>query len=171
MIIDLTEIEGAVQPFEFTIPLEKLELDHPTARLTGDARIKGDVARHAAQIEVNGSIDADAEVDCTRCLKPISSPLAIEFSVSFVAPEHFSSDKEHEVQVDDLDTDVLESDRIDVGAIAREQILLNLPEQVFCQADCKGLCPKCGADRNLIDCKCDETETDPRWAALKDFRF
>jgi len=171
MIIDLIEIDGATQPFEFTIPAEKLELDHPGARLTSDAHIKGNVTRHAAQIEVSGSIDAAAEIECTRCLKPISSPLAIEFAVSFVTPENFSSDKEHEVQADDLDTDVLESDRIDVGQIAREQILLNLPEQVFCQAECKGLCPKCGADRNLIDCNCEERESDPRWAALKDFRF
>jgi uncharacterized protein len=52
----------------------------------------------------------------------------------------------------------------------REQILLNLPEQVFCKEDCKGLCQKCGANRNLIDCKCDSDETDPRWAALKNLK-
>ena len=59
---------------------------------------------------------------------------------------------------------------LDLKEIIREQILLNLPEQVFCTPDCKGLCPKCGANRNLIDCNCNETEIDPRWAALKNLR-
>ncbi|MGH7783338.1 MAG: DUF177 domain-containing protein, partial [Candidatus Binatia bacterium] len=50
--------------------------------------------------------------------------------------------------------------------VVREQILLDLPDQVFCTENCRGLCPKCGANRNLIDCKCEEDNVDPRWAAL-----
>jgi uncharacterized protein len=66
-----------------------------------------------------------------------------------------------------LDVAVYEGDKIDLGELVREQIILNQPEQVFCREDCKGLCEKCGANRNLIDCKCEEKEIDPRWAALK----
>jgi uncharacterized protein len=44
---------------------------------------------------------------------------------------------------------------------------LNLPEQVFCREDCRGLCAKCGANRNATDCGCEEKEIDPRWAGLK----
>ena len=105
-----------------------------------------------------------------RCLEPVSHDLAIDFDVNFVTPENFASDKEREVSPEDLDTDVLDSDRIELTTLIREQILLNLPEQLFCRPDCKGLCLKCGANRNLIDCNCDLNETDPRWAALKDFR-
>ncbi|HEX8637491.1 MAG TPA: DUF177 domain-containing protein, partial [Pyrinomonadaceae bacterium] len=65
------------------------------------------------------------------------------------------------------DIAVLDNNKIDVAEIVREQILLNLPEPVYCRDDCKGLCPQCGANRNLIDCKCEEKEIDPRWAALK----
>jgi uncharacterized protein len=69
-----------------------------------------------------------------------------------------------------LEIAILESNNIDVAELVREQILLNLPEQVFCAEDCKGLCPQCGANRNLIDCKCEEKEIDPRWAALKNLK-
>jgi uncharacterized protein len=93
--------------------------------------------------------------------------LTIDFAASFVAPENFAADKEREVSAEDLDVDVLESDQLDLNQLVREQIVLNFPEQVFCEPDCKGLCPKCGANRNLIDCNCDLEETDPRWAALK----
>jgi uncharacterized protein len=170
MIVDLTTIEGSVKPFEFDLGPQDLELDQPGVKFLGPVHASGTVARTAAQVEVKGKVSGSAEIECTRCLEPVRQDLNFEFQSNFVAPEHFSSDKENEVAGEDLDTDVLESDRIDVNDVVREQIILNLPEQLFCKEDCKGLCPKCGANRNLIDCKCDHDEVDPRWAALKDFR-
>jgi len=170
MIVDLTAIEGAPLPFELTVPRSDIDIAEENVRLTSDLRTTGRMVKHAAQIDVDGRIEGTAEIDCRRCLSPIARELAVEFLVSFVTPEHFAADKEREVSAEDLDTDVLDDDRLDLREVVREQILLNLPEQVFCKPDCKGLCPKCGADRNLIDCKCDEEEIDPRWAALKDFR-
>jgi uncharacterized protein len=170
MIVDLTSIEGSSLPFELTVPRSEIDLEETNITLTTDLRTVGNIVKHAAQIDVSGRIDGTAEIDCTRCLGPISQPLAIEFAVSFVAPEHFAAEKEREVSAEDLDTDILEGERLDLKETVREQVLLNLPEQMLCKLDCKGLCPKCGADRNLIDCKCDKEEIDPRWDALKDFR-
>ena len=171
MIVDLTAIEGSSLPFEFTMTPAEIDVDESTLRLTSNVTAAGNVVKHSAQTDVSGSIQGEAEVDCTRCLKPISQKLSIDFSVSFIRSGDFPADKEREVSPDDLDTDVLADEQLDLKEVVREQILLNLPGQVFCKADCKGLCPKCGADRNLIDCKCNEEEIDPRWAALKDFRY
>lgn len=170
MIVDLTAIEGASQAFDLTISADEIGVEEANVRLKGDLHASGMVVKHSAQVDVSGLIEGDAEVECTRCLKPIEHKLAIDFAVSFVTPEDFAADKEREVSPEDLATDVLDSERVDIKDVVREQILLELPEQVFCKPDCKGLCPQCGADRNLIDCKCDEREIDPRWAALKDFR-
>lgn len=170
MIIDLTQIEGSSRPFEFTISPDDLGLDESNVNFAGDILAAGDVQKQTAQVTVSGRVTADAEIDCTRCLQPVQHRLAIDFAVSFVTPEHFATDREREVAADDLDTDVLGSDTLDLKDVIREQILLNLPAQLFCRPDCKGLCPECGADRNLIDCDCDLDRTDPRWAALKDFR-
>ena len=171
MIVDLTEIEGSSLPFQVTVSPADLRLEEEAGlRFTKDISASGAVERHSAQIDVKGHIAAPVEIDCTRCLNPVSKDLAIDFSVSYVTPENFAVDKEREVLADDLDTDVLDSDRLDLKEVVREQILLNLPEQVFCQPDCKGICPVCGVDRNLTDCKCDLEGTDPRWAALKDLR-
>lgn len=170
MIIEVTEIEGASRPFDLTIEPDDIALEHSNFRLTEPIRMAGEATRRAAQIEIKGDIAGAAEVDCTRCLQAIKRPLEVNFDIGFVEAENFTSEKDHEVQVDDLDTDILDSNSIDLKDIAREQILLNMPEQIFCRPDCRGLCPQCGADRNLIDCKCDETETDPRWDALKNLR-
>jgi len=170
MIVELADIEGTTRPFDFELALDVLDLEDSDLKLKGDVHATGEIERTSAEVVVKGSITGDAEIECSRCLKPLERNLKIEFQANFVTPEHFSVDKENEVPVSDLDTDVLEGDRIDIKDIVREQILLNVPEQVFCEPDCKGLCPKCGANRNLIDCKCDLNETDPRWAALKNLR-
>lgn len=167
MIIGLAELEGSPRPIDFIVAAGELDPEDVNLRLHGDVTVAGDIRREAGQIKVSGTITAPAEIDCTRCLEPIRKDLAIHFSVGFVAPENFAADKEREVSADDLDIDILDGDRIDLKELVREQILLNLPEQVLCKPDCKGLCPKCGANRNLIDCKCNLDEVDPRWAALR----
>ena len=170
MIVELADIEGSSGRFDFDFTPETLDLGDSDFTLKSDVHAEGEIEKTSAEVIVTGSITGEGEIECGRCLKPVEQKLNIEFRTSYVAPEHFAADKENEVSVADLDTDVLESDRIEVKDIVREQILLNISEQVFCDPDCKGLCPKCGANRNLIDCKCDLNETDPRWAALKDFR-
>jgi uncharacterized protein len=38
----------------------------------------------------------------------------------------------------------------------------------LCSHDCKGICPKCGIDRNADSCHCDLAERDPRFDKLKE---
>jgi uncharacterized protein len=170
MIIDLINLEGSSHPFEFSIPADEIDLGTENVRLLSDVSAVGTVTKHIVQTDVEGTIRADAEIDCTRCLNPVAAPLDITFDVSFVTEDNFTAEKETALDADDLETDVFGGDKLDLKELVREQVLLDLPGQLFCREDCKGLCQKCGANRNLIDCKCEETETDPRWAALKDFR-
>ena len=170
MIVELSDIEGSSRRIDIELSPESLDLEDSDLELKGDLHVLGEIEKTSAEVIVRGSITGDGQIECSRCLQPVEQKLKIDFQANFVAPEYFSLDKENEVSVADLDTDVLEGDRIEIKDIVREQILLNVPEQVFCNPDCKGLCPKCGANRNLIDCKCDLNETDPRWAALKNLR-
>ncbi|HMJ09290.1 MAG TPA: DUF177 domain-containing protein [Pyrinomonadaceae bacterium] len=170
MIIELSSIDIGTHPFEITVPASELDLDLDGVKLTGTVEANGEVVKSIAQTDVRGHIAADAEIDCVRCLQPVKRDLAIDFEVSFVDPEHFSVDKEKEVTAGDLEKDVLFEPLIDLKDLVREQIVLDVPAQVFCRDDCKGLCQKCGANLNLIDCNCSESEIDPRWSALKNLK-
>jgi uncharacterized protein len=99
-------------------------------------------------------------------LEPQNVPVNIDLDLEFVGSTDFANAANFEVASDDLKIDLAEGE-IDLAEIAREQILLDLPQQFFCSDDCKGLCLKCGSNLNLIDCNCIEKEIDPRWAALK----
>ena len=59
----------------------------------------------------------------------------------------------------------LENDTVDVDELARTAFILEMDTKTLCSEDCKGLCPRCGADLNLGPCSC-KKEVDPRLAAL-----
>jgi uncharacterized protein len=170
MIIDLITLENSPSEFDFELTPEEIDLDGEYAKLKTAARVKGNLTRHIAQTDVAGTIWADLEIECTRCLEKIDKTQEIAFKAAFVTPENYTQAKEAELKAEDLDVSILEGNEIDMTELVREQILLNLPEQIFCREDCKGLCEKCGANRNLIDCNCEEKEIDPRWAALKNLK-
>jgi uncharacterized protein len=71
---------------------------------------------------------------------------------------------------DDLRSDYVVNDRLQVGAWARDAFALEVPEQILCRPDCAGLCPVCGKDLNFEPHEHTEREADPRWAALADLR-
>lgn len=58
-------------------------------------------------------------------------------------------------------------DRLELSAWARDALALELPDKILCRADCAGLCPVCGRDLNVEPHAHEETEADPRWAALR----
>jgi uncharacterized protein len=71
---------------------------------------------------------------------------------------------------DELRTPYLDEDRLDLSAWARDAVVLALPEQILCRADCAGLCPVCGKDLNDEPHTHEEERTDSRWAALAELR-
>src|SRR5215203_5553493 len=170
MIIDLITLESSPYEFDFEVAPEEIDLEGEDVKLKNAVRVKGKLTRHISQTDAEGVISAELELECTRCLKQIDKQFEIPFEAAFVTPENYTQAKEAEINAEDLDVSVLEGNEIDLTELVREQILLNLPEQVFCREDCKGLCDKCGANRNLINCNCLEEEIDPRWAALKNLK-
>lgn len=170
MIIDLTTITDKNTSFDFFIPADEINLEDEAVKLNDAVKIQGNLIKGIAQTDVRGKIAADVELECSRCLQTVQNFLEFPFQAVFVTPENYTEEREAQVGIEDLEISIFGGDRIDLTKLAREQILLALPAQVFCLEDCKGLCQKCGANKNLINCSCEEKEVDPRWAALKDLK-
>jgi uncharacterized protein len=51
--------------------------------------------------------------------------------------------------------------------LVREEMLLAIPINPICRADCKGLCPICGGNLNETLCSHEGEEVDPRLSILK----
>ena len=170
MIIDLCALGGRSRSVEFLVSETDLDLGIEHAQLGGPVNFIGEVSGDGFRSKVSGKADANFKIECIRCLEPVSYPLSIDFTAEFVAKEYFGSEGEHEIDPKNLTANALDDDHLDLIEVVREQVLLNLPEQVFCREDCKGLCEVCGFDRNLQDCDCSVSEVDPRWSALKNLK-
>lgn len=170
MIIELDKLDSGDGKFDLLIKPEEIDLEREDVEIKGDVSVRGEAEKHIAHTDIKGAIAFAADIECTRCLKPVPKSLLFDYEVSYVSPEDFSDEREKELAAGEMATDVAETGRVDVGELVREQILLNLPEQTLCMDECKGICPQCGADRNAEDCKCGDTEIDPRWSALKNLK-
>ena len=169
MIVDLNTIEDSRAEFEFTLEPNEIDLHLEDAAILSLTEVSGRIRKRIVQTEVEGKIKTRVGVECNRCLTKTEKDLEIPFSAVFVVPEHYTEETEKELDEDELDVSIFEGDKIDLKELVREQVGLNLPTKIFCNEDCKGLCQKCSANKNLIDCKCEENEIDPRWKALEDF--
>jgi len=109
-------------------------------------------------IVIEGSISARFHGECRRCLAPVDG--RIDARVRELYQE----------TVTDPDAFPIENDQIDLRPLVRETVLLELPDAPLCSADCRGLCPVCGLDRNATPCSCRTDARDPRWSALDALR-
>jgi len=98
---------------------------------------------------------------CYRCL----ADAVVELPVN--AREYQATNPEGS---DELRNPYLVDNVLALDAWARDVIALALPEQILCRPDCKGLCPVCGKDLNVEPHEHEESEPDPRWAALAQLR-
>ncbi|MEX0592034.1 MAG: DUF177 domain-containing protein [Nitriliruptoraceae bacterium] len=118
-------------------------------------------------ILVRGEVEFHVEMACGRCLVPQQRGLVTAVAELFVDPERADVDETepgYEL-VDDLT-------RVDLSTMIRDALLADLPLRVLCRDNCAGLCPTCGADRNVEECGHQAVEdVDPRWAALADLKL
>ncbi len=127
----------------------------PTARLDGSpVVVEATLERITDGIVASGRVAVRYRAECSRCLAPIDRPLVVGFSEVF------------EVTPLAGETYPLEHDTVDLEAPLRDVVLCELPLVPVCRPDCAGLCPGCGADRNLEPCRCAAPAGDPRWAPL-----
>jgi uncharacterized protein len=110
-------------------------------------------------IEAVGTVRAPWVGTCRRCAEPVSGELVVDVRERFgdrAPASELPEDDEMYPIVDDI---------IDLGPLARDAIVLELPMAPLCRDDCAGLCPVCGANRNEGECGC-VAPRDPRWANL-----
>lgn len=171
MRIEVENLTDAGRDFAHTYAPGELQLDGEQVALSGEARVAGLASRRGEEIRVRGKIEAGVEVGCDRCLAPVVLPLEVEFETAFIPQEKAAGEPEHvELLAEDMGLAAFEGDSIDLDELVREQILLALPARNLCREECRGLCPTCGADLNAGPCGCARDETDPRWAALADWK-
>lgn len=138
---------------------EVLAIDAEELNVAGDGRFKAHVEKaDAGSLHVRGHLNVNTSGPCSRCLA--ETPLAIdqELDLFFLPESELMSENDDEEGAELQDRDLVvafyHGDMLNLGATVREQVLLAQPMKRLCREDCKGVCPSCGADRNLTQCGC-----------------
>ena len=114
------------------------------------------------QVVVRGSVQAELEQDCRRCLEPVRGKLDEEVTMVFVSSEDAGAEEDDEARVFDAG-----APELDLSVPVLEEVVLAIDPYVVCEPECKGLCPRCGVNLNTDSCTCTTEEADPRWDALR----
>ena len=136
--------EGEEFPFEADVELEDTLLLGDPVAFPGTAHLAGQVKAIGDSVQVRGEMEFTASARCALCLKEASRAMKTTFDAVFaLAPNP-----------DNPDLYLYEGKELDLTDMATDAATLALPMQGRCRPDCKGLCPVCGADRNLTSCSC-----------------
>lgn len=158
MKINLSSIKddfGASISFDFSVPVDQFSFE-PNIPYVDCVSVQGKVVNQGSNWQVTGEITVPAKYTCDRCLKSFNKKEII----SFIEEVPYS-------QEDDEAILIAQNERLDLTEYVRESLLLAQPIQVLCQEECRGLCPKCGVNRNEKSCTCDLNEGDLRLQVLK----
>jgi uncharacterized protein len=173
-------VELEQEPVEFDVALEpgavdfgeEAEQDGPMstqgrAEVIHEHRGPRDIV---ADIRLRGGFKGNFEVPCARCVEPVKVPLEAEFDLIFRPVGADTGGPERAISSQETEIGYYQKDSLLLEDVLREQVLLSLPVRTLCKPDCKGLCPRCGKNRNLEACTCEEGPADPRWEALAGLR-
>lgn len=159
--IDLAEVRvGPVQTTGELAADDPLlgEVD-PSMMLAAPVRVKGRLSSAGeGKYYWRASLETVVRAECRRCLVAVEVPVSASLGVIFA----------HEGDVVEEDGCYVIPARartLNLAEPVREEVLLALPRFVECRPDCRGLCPKCGANLNDGPCGC-APAGDPRWRAL-----
>jgi len=168
MFIDINKIDEDGLSFERTLDFSDLDDGAGQATSAAPVRIRGSVERNGETVDLTGRLNATVRLSCARCLESFDLPVDREFVLRLVAEETGPE------AAKDADADVsvfqAPEGRADLREIATEQIYLSLPMKPVCREDCKGLCPACGANRNVDECGCPQEPEDLRLAPLRELQ-
>lgn len=141
--------------FQFELDLSDMEFSgrYPISR---PVAVSGEVRNTAGILELTLNAKSTLDAVCDRCGKAFAQEKDVPFACMLA--EELQNEENDEIVL-------LEDGMVDAGDLARTAFILDMDTKTLCSEDCKGLCPRCGANLNLGPCSC-KKETDPRLAVL-----
>ncbi|HUX07965.1 MAG TPA: DUF177 domain-containing protein [Acidobacteriota bacterium] len=120
-------------------------------------------------VKLTGTFSTRLMLTCYRCLARFEHVVEQELDLLFIPRD--SMPDEIDVELADEDMNIASYlEVIDLAQVIDEQVVLALPMKILCDENCRGICPKCGADLNKITCSCGTEAVDDRLLVLKDIK-
>ncbi|MDB4951992.1 MAG: hypothetical protein JWM27_4641 [Gemmatimonadetes bacterium] len=159
----LKQVDRADVRIRETVPTDDPMWDGVAVKLSAPVEVDLTASSVGEGVLVRGSLGTAVVQECRRCLKEVRSDVEVHVDLLF-EPLTAEEEDETEGEVYPIPPRAAE---VDLTGPVREQLLLHVPAYALCREDCRGLCPKCGVDRNDIACDCVSESAPSPWDALK----
>lgn len=162
MMYDVSSVlkaEGEALTVSGKVVFTQNELSGAGPFFSDDVHFSGTLTNIGNVLEFKANVKGSFSALCARCMKELKKEFDIDFTEMLVNSTDDISDRDAVL--------LFEGHEVDLDDIIESNILVNLSLKYLCSEDCKGLCPICGADRNVTACSCGQDEIDPRLAGLK----
>lgn len=159
IVSDIIRSNGASIDVEFNEIIEGLNTYENGYEFDSPVSFKGKLTNVKGILRLSGHVDVEYGVKCYRCLKDLKHTMGFDIIENFVSVNDSTDDEFYSY----------EGYSVKIDKALKDNIILNLPMKQVCDAECKGLCPKCGANLNEKVCDCSEDEINPQMEKLKNF--
>ncbi len=125
--------ENNVWEAVLSVPLSDITLDLPDGPVIVapvDVKVRAESSKE--EVIVLGEVRARIRMSCSRCLNDFET--AVTNTIEIITP--------------------LRQESIEISDELRQSLLLALPLKPLCQAECRGLCTRCGSNLNQATCAC-----------------
>lgn len=160
--------------FDEVFPPGNVDFPDLGVRQVGPLRAWGEAelldALGAREIRLRGKMEGEVEICCARCLEPTRLPISASLDLFYRPMTTLAAGAEVAISTDETEVGFYESGGLELAEIVREQVMIQLPMRAICVEDCRGICPLCGKNRNREACRCQETLSDTRWEALRNWK-
>lgn len=167
MLLDLSLMHGDRDRIDRTLDGRAFDRGDDQFRVASAVRLAFDVFRDGTTYRLVGQTGAELELTCSRCLETFRLPVDAPFDLLYLPHAKNTGEGEIEVEDEDLNTAYYRDEEIDLGQLVREQFYLALPMKPLCRDGCRGLCPECGTNLNMAECRCQRAWVNPRLEGLR----
>ncbi|WP_122941469.1 DUF177 domain-containing protein [Brachybacterium sp. EE-P12] len=159
--VDLVGRTGTHRRVERTVPAPAREAGGLAMQVPegDDIAVEIELESVVEGIYVHGTVTAELEGECSRCLDPVEQDVDVRLDELFLYPEKVRAEERE-------DAVLLEDDEVHLGPLVRDALAMEADERPLCREDCPGLCAQCGF-RMEDDPEHHHEVIDERFAALK----
>jgi uncharacterized protein len=171
--VDTIPVEGL--PIDFQLEpawLKEIAQERPLGFVpSGPVEVRGELTKTGQGILFRGRIRGKIRLQCSRCLEPflktLEEPVGLEWRLISTPPKPSDKEKEAGLQIEDLETGLIQDGVLDLSENILEEVILTVPIQPLCRGSCLGLCPVCGENKNSNPCQCKLKEENGPFSVLK----
>jgi uncharacterized protein len=116
---------------EEEIDPKDLDLDIGVMHFSEPLSVRAEAWKDEGDLTLNVHLEGERKFTCSLCLEEFNNLFEKDFTLHY---------------------DIKGLEVLEVDQDIRDEIILEHPIRILCRADCKGLCPHCGANLNEKHC-------------------